>query len=244
MSKTLTIQEIEAFRAKQRTKAKRGAKKTKPASENTITQILNATDAILSGQAITHCPCPPASLTPAQQLMRQAFIQRGQELAEQGNTGTSVAEADLANCPDCTYCERDDGLLAVKAFGLFTLGHASNCMATGDTEGIPPTAAYKCQHCEGSYTAPHFIIDITQRDPYAERELVTVVYCRECEGMSGPGGKGISLFTTSTDVCDAASLTARTASDGEVAALLVAADDADIFWFERTDRAAQKKGAL
>ena len=50
------------------------------------------------------------------------------------------------------------------------------------------------------------------------------------------GGKGITLFTISGDVCDAASLTARAISDGEAAEIVAVTDDADMFWFDRATR--------
>lgn len=189
----------------------------KPSPENTITQIISATDAILSGQAITHCECPPDSLTPAQQLMRHALIQRGLELAEQGTTGTSVAQVDLDNCPDCTYCEQDYGLLADKAFEVVTLGRASNCMATGDTEGIAPTLNFICQHCGSSRTANVWIADTSLKDGYREPSISLAISCRY-------GCHGVSIVELTEDVCCATEIRGRAVSEEEANAILTNPD--------------------
>lgn len=204
-------------------------------------QFLKFADTYLSAGPIAYCECPSQDLTNAQQLLVYAAIERTKELRDQGLA--HISAADPENCPDCTYAVRDRGKFIELASGVFTLGHASNCMATGDTAGMPRTLNHKCAHCGESNTTVDVIVDMTPRDNADAIYLGKLVYCNECRG----GGKtniGITLVVESTDVCCATQVYAESITEQEASDLIQKADPRDVFYPDRKrrERAAIAKG--
>lgn len=235
-----TTEELDAYREGHNAGFKLGIAEGKRALRRELKKqtgdLLNDIDALLTGKSISYCECPPQWMTPALQLIRHGLIERARELQDEGRT--QVVQADAADCPDCSYAVQDEGKFVELASEVFTLGHAANCMATGETEGVGRTLNYKCGHCGGSHTFIGAIVDMVPLDEpeeYSGTYLGKLVYCHTCTGGS-ESAKGITLIVDSTDVCDATQVYTKPLTEKDAADLVLDADPRDVFYPSRRQR--------